>query len=77
MDELAATSPKVAAAVVEFAYGDLARDSYRVGKPLRFELEGLYSARRAEYRVVYRVGDDAEFVRVMRVGPRRIYPPER
>ena len=72
MDELAATAPKVAAAVVEFVYGDLARDPYRVGKPLRFELEGLYSARRAEYRVIYRVDDGAEVVRVMRVGPLRI-----
>ena len=71
MDELAAT-------VVELVYGDLARDPYRVGRPLRFELEGLYSTRRAEYRVIYRVDGGAEVVRVMRVGPRRdIYRPER
>jgi len=78
MDELAATAPKVAAAVVEFVYGDRASDPYRVGKPLRFELEGLYSARRAEYRVIYRADDGAEVVRVERVSPRRdIYRPGR
>ncbi len=53
MDDLAATSPRVVAAIVELVYGDLARDPRRVGKPLRFEFEGLYSARRAEYRVIY------------------------
>jgi len=39
MDDLAATSPRVVAAIVEFVYGELARDPRRVGKPLRFELE--------------------------------------
>ena len=76
MDDLAATSPRVVAAIVELVYGDLARDPRRVGKPLRFEFEGLYSARRAEYRVIYRVEDVAEVVRIERVGPRReIYRP--
>ena len=27
------------------------------GRPLRFELEGLHSARRGDYRIVYRVDD--------------------
>jgi mRNA interferase RelE/StbE len=35
----------VAAAVVDFLYGALAEDPYRVGKPLRLELEGYWSAR--------------------------------
>jgi mRNA-degrading endonuclease RelE of RelBE toxin-antitoxin system len=76
MDELANSAPRVAAAIVEFVYGDLARDPRRVGKPLRFELEGRYSARRGEYRVVYRIDDVAEIVRIERVGPRRdVYRP--
>jgi mRNA-degrading endonuclease RelE of RelBE toxin-antitoxin system len=76
MDELASSAPRVAAAIVEFVYGDLARDPRRVGKPLRFELEGRYSARRGEYRVVYRIDDVAEIVRIERVGPRRdVYRP--
>jgi mRNA interferase RelE/StbE len=46
---------KAAAAVVEFLYGSLAANPYRVGKPLRLELAGLYSARRGDYRIIYRV----------------------
>ncbi|MGO9149521.1 MAG: type II toxin-antitoxin system RelE family toxin [Acidimicrobiales bacterium] len=76
MDDLAATSPRVVAAIVELVYGELARDPRRVGKPLRFELEGLYSARRSEYRVIYLIEDVVEVVRIERIGPRReIYRP--
>ena len=38
---LARLPEKVAAAAVEFIYGSLAENPYRVGKPLRRELEGL------------------------------------
>ncbi|WP_040156166.1 type II toxin-antitoxin system RelE family toxin [Mobilicoccus massiliensis] len=48
---------KVATAVIEFVYGPLAENPRRVGKALRFELEGLYSARRGDYRVIYRITD--------------------
>lgn len=48
---------KVASAVVEFCYGSLATNPYRVGKPLRLGIEGLHSARRGDYRVIYRVDD--------------------
>ena len=76
MDDLAATSPRVVAAIVELVYDELARDPRRVGKPLRFDLEGFYSARRAEYRVIYRVEAVAEVVRIECVGPRsEIYRP--
>lgn len=36
--------PRVLSAVVEFAFGDLAREPRRVGKPLRDDLAGLFSA---------------------------------
>lgn len=49
---------KVATAAVEFIYGGLANNPQRVGKPLRFELEGLHSARRGDYRIIYRIDDD-------------------
>lgn len=52
---------KVGAAVVEFVYGGLAENPARVGRPLRWELEGLHSARRGDYRVVYRI-DDTQWV---------------
>ncbi len=46
---------KAAVAAVEFIYGSLAENPERVGKPLRRELAGLRSARRGEYRVIYRI----------------------
>ena len=48
---------KVATAAVEFIYGSLAASPYRVGKPLKLGLEGLHSARRGDYRVIYRIND--------------------
>lgn len=46
---------KVATVVIELVYGALAENPERLGHPLRFELEGRRSARRGDYRVVYRV----------------------
>ena len=60
----------VAAAVVDFLYGALAADPYRVGKPLRLELEGYWSARRGQYRVIYSVHDDQVLVRVVPISHR-------
>ena len=60
----------VAAAVVDFLYGPLAEDPYRVGRPLRFQLEGYWSARRGQYRVIYSVHDDEVVVRVVRISHR-------
>jgi mRNA interferase RelE/StbE len=48
---------KVGTAVVEFCYGSLADNPHRVGKPLKLGLAGLDSARRGDYRVVYRIDD--------------------
>lgn len=59
-----------AAAVVEFLIGDLVRAPRRVGKPLRGELTGTWSARRGPYRVVYDVNEDENVVAVLRIGHR-------
>ena len=48
---------KVATAVIEFIYGPLATNPQRLGKPLRFELEGLHAARRGDFRIIYRIAD--------------------
>ncbi|MCA0436626.1 MAG: type II toxin-antitoxin system RelE/ParE family toxin [Actinobacteria bacterium] len=56
---------KVATAAVEFIYDGLAGNPRRVGKPLRFDLEGLHSARRGDYRVVYRIDAAADQVTVV------------
>ena len=54
--------PRILAAVIEFAFGDWARDPRRVGKPLGRELAGQYSARRGPYRLLYRIDDAAETI---------------
>ncbi|WP_248579436.1 type II toxin-antitoxin system RelE/ParE family toxin [Nocardioides sp. InS609-2] len=68
--------PRVLPAVVEFLYGPLAEEPRRVGKPLRDDLDGEWSARRGSYRVLYRLHEDGEVLIVTRVGHRSdIYRP--
>jgi mRNA interferase RelE/StbE len=63
-------SEAVAVAVVDFLFGPLAADPHRVGKPLRFDLEGYWSARRGQYRVIYSIHDHQVLVRVVRISHR-------
>jgi mRNA interferase RelE/StbE len=67
---------KVATAAVEFLYGSLAASPHRVGKPLRLGLQGLHSARRGDYRVIYRINDHDRRVDVIAIEHRSdIYRP--
>jgi mRNA interferase RelE/StbE len=67
---------KVAIAAVEFLYGSLAANPHRVGKPLKLRLEGLHSARRGDYRVIYRIDDQHRRVDVVTIEHRSdIYRP--
>jgi mRNA interferase RelE/StbE len=61
----------VAAAVIEFLTTTLIRQPTRVGKPLRDDLAGVWSARRGTYRVLYRIREDLREVIVLRVEHRR------
>jgi len=61
----------VATAVIEFVTGALTAEPARVGKPLRADLEGIYSARRGTYRVLYRINDMRREVVVLRIDHRR------
>jgi len=61
----------VAAAVVDFMTTALVQQPRRVGKPLRGDLLGVWSARRGTYRVLYRVLEDADEVVVLRIEHRR------
>ncbi|MGH3163956.1 MAG: type II toxin-antitoxin system RelE family toxin [Streptosporangiaceae bacterium] len=73
---LARLPEKVATAAVEFLYGSLAANPHRVGKPLRLGLSGLHSARRGDYRVIYRIDDDSHRVTVVAIEHRSdIYRP--
>jgi mRNA-degrading endonuclease RelE of RelBE toxin-antitoxin system len=60
----------VAAAVIEFLTGALTEDPRRVGKRLRGDLAGIYSARRGTYRVLYRINDERKEVVVLRIDHR-------
>jgi len=51
MGALTRLPEKVAAAAVEFIYRPVAENHGRVGKVLRRELEGPYSARRGDFRI--------------------------
>ncbi len=61
----------IAAAAWEFIRGPLAENPHRVGKPLIGALEGLWSARRGDYRVVYDISDHTVTVTIVRIGHRR------
>lgn len=61
---------KVAAAGIELIYGPLASNPTRVGRPLRFELEGADSAHRGDYRVVCRIDEPRRRVHVLAIGHR-------
>jgi mRNA interferase RelE/StbE len=61
---------KVATAAIEFIYGPLAGNPGRAGRPLRFELEGMHSAHRGDYRVVSRIDERRRRVEVLAIGHR-------
>jgi mRNA interferase RelE/StbE len=60
----------VAAAVWQFVSGPLLDNPHRVGKRLRYELEGYYSARRGQYRVIYRIDGHEVIVDVIKISHR-------
>lgn len=61
---------RIVPAVVEFLYGDFAAAPRRVGKPLSRDLEGLWSARRGPYRILYEVDEDVRRLNVLRIAYR-------
>ena len=58
---------KVATATVELIHGALADNPRRVGTPLARGLEGIHSARRGTYRVLYRVLNEEHAVEVLAI----------
>jgi len=61
----------VAFAVIDFITGPLRDNPRQVGAALRNELEGVWSARRGTYRILYRIDDERREVIVLRIGHRR------
>jgi mRNA-degrading endonuclease RelE of RelBE toxin-antitoxin system len=63
---------RVAAALIDFLTTALIINPYRLGKPLRDDLAGIWSARRGTYGVLYRINEDAREVVILRVEPPRV-----
>jgi mRNA interferase RelE/StbE len=61
----------VAAAALEFIAGPLLENPQRVGKKLRSPLQGKWSARRGQYRVVYQIDEPRAVVVVLQISHRR------
>jgi mRNA interferase RelE/StbE len=71
LQQLNRPTKKVPPAVHATIFGSIAENPHRAGKPLRGELEGLYSARRGEFRVIYEVDEAGGVVLVHRAKHRR------
>ncbi len=61
----------IAAAVIEFLTTTLIANPHRVGRQLRGQLAGVWSARRGTYRVLYRINEVQREVVVLRIEHRR------
>jgi mRNA-degrading endonuclease RelE of RelBE toxin-antitoxin system len=67
---------KIASACIEFVYGGLTENPHRVGRALRFDLEGKHSARRGDFRVVYEIDEHRHLATILAIDHRRdIYRP--
>jgi mRNA-degrading endonuclease RelE of RelBE toxin-antitoxin system len=60
---------KYASAVIE-ALAAIEANPRRLGKPLRFELTGRWSARRGPYRIIYAIDDATRTVTVLAIAHR-------
>lgn len=66
---------RYAAAIVELLPA-IAANPRRPGRPLKFELEGQWAARRGPYRVIYELNEEARTVTVLAVAHRAdVYRP--
>ena len=61
----------VAAAALEFVTGTLLETPQRVGRRLRPPLDDKWSARRGQYRVIYRIEEQQQAVVVLQISHRR------
>lgn len=68
--------PRVAGAIVEFVTSTLPGNPLRLSKPLSVDLQGLRSARRGDYRVIFELHDAEHELVVLRVDHRaHVYRP--
>ncbi|ONH28119.1 type II toxin-antitoxin system RelE family toxin [Pseudofrankia asymbiotica] len=62
---------EVAVAAMETIKGSIAVNPHRVGKPFNEPFDGLYSARRGTYRVIYRIDEAKRLVEIQSIRHRR------
>jgi mRNA interferase RelE/StbE len=67
---LQAVPVRISEPLVEFVFGGLASDPRRRGKQLKRELAGRWSARRGDYRIIYRLDEDTMTMYVLKIGHR-------
>lgn len=69
--------PRLAAAVIEYVTATLPANPHRMSRSLAGDLEGLHSARRGDYRILFEIDEEAHAIVLLRVGHRaHIYRPE-
>jgi len=61
--------PEKAATVIA-SFDAIAANPRKIGKPLKFELEGEWAARRGPYRVLYEIDPKRRTVTIVAVGHR-------
>ncbi|SRR6266568_673249 len=61
---------KIATAAIEFIYGTLVENPQRVGRKLQLDLAEHYAARRGDYRIIYRIDDEARAVLIITIDHR-------
>ncbi|BBH15715.1 toxin RelG [Nocardioides baekrokdamisoli] len=67
---LAKLPPRIAEPLVAFIFGSLADAPRRRGKPLQDDFAGLWSARRGDYRVIYRIHEQDVVLLVVKLAHR-------
>ena len=76
MRNIGRLSEKVRHAAMAAITGAIAENPRRAGKPLVDELEGLWSARRGDYRIIYTIIEEDRVVMIHRIQHRRdVYRP--
>jgi mRNA interferase RelE/StbE len=69
-------SEKVRDVAITLMLGPLSENPHRAGKPLVGQLEGMRSARRGDFRVIYEIDEDSRIVVVLWVQHRSdVYRP--
>ncbi len=68
---LQSVPPRVAEPLVAFIFGGLASNPRRRGRPLRRDLTGRWSARRGEFRIVYRLDERSNTMYILKIGTAR------